>query len=177
MKLSKIMLAVAALGFVGIANAADNESSGTVTFTGQIDKAPCYISPETHNQIVPMGSIGDKLIADGKRSIPKPFKITLLKCDLSDLVNKTVTSTFIGDTSTGSNNKLFLLTGSASGASLGIRSGDQDIESGVATAPSKILFENQSNDLNFTAFLQGDAGATIKPGHFTVVTRFLLTYQ
>lgn len=186
MKLSKIMLAIAALGLVSVANAApESQGGGTVTFTGSIVKAPCSIDSESEHQLVVLGPIGNKVLENGGQSLPKPFKIKLVSCDVSDLVDKTVTSTFTGTSSTG-NPDMFALTGDTQGASLAIVYGSNNlVKPGVAHTP--LIINNGENTLNYAAYVKGDmvkdasggpdTGATIVTGTFTTITNYTLAYQ
>lgn len=174
MKLNKFMVAAIALGFVSVANAAPKDQGhGEIEFHGTIIDAPCSIETGDEEQKINMGSIANVSLKDGGKSAAKEFFIHLVNCD--NTTAKTVTTTFTGPISAG-NADLIGLTGSASGASLGITDGSGTlIKLDTATKPQGI--GNHDNTLNFTAFLQGDAGATIVPGSFSTTTNFTLDYQ
>lgn len=178
MKLTNIALAtVLSLGMVSLANA--DAGSGKVNFEGKIIDAPCSIAPGDDNQRIPMGQIANVALKDGGKSTPENFYIHLENCDASTL--KTVTTTFTGPTSAG-NADLLGITGTARGASLAITDGSGTlIKLGQPTAPQGI--QDQTNILNFSAYLQGDMGvdgktaAEIVPGDFSTTTTFTLAYQ
>ncbi|UAN52440.1 type 1 fimbrial protein [Serratia sp. JSRIV002] len=185
MKLNKFMVAAIALGFVSAANAANAANAaqdaghGTIEFYGSIIDAPCSIAPGDDNQRIPMGQIANVALKDGGKSTPENFYIHLENCDASTL--KTVTTTFTGPTSAG-NADLLGITGTARGASLAITDGSGTlIKLGQPTAPQGI--QDQTNILNFSAYLQGDMGADgktaaeIVPGDFSTTTTFTLAYQ
>ena len=68
-------------------------------------------------------------LKDGGRSTPRPFQIKLENCDTA---TKEVTVTFAGTGSQVIPGKL-AITGTASGAAIGINFGDTEIELGTAT--------------------------------------------
>ncbi|MGF6192849.1 fimbrial protein [Serratia sp. 2723] len=180
MKLNKFMVAAIALGFVSAANAVSTDAGhGTIEFYGSIIDAPCSIAPGDDNQRIPMGEISKSTLEGGNTSIPENFYIHLENCDATALTK--VTATFTGPGSAG-NAELFGITGTAKGASLAITDGSGTlIKAGQPTAPQ--LIQDQTNILNFSAYLQGDMGvdgktpAEIVPGDFSTTTTFTLAYQ
>lgn len=174
MKLNKTFVAmVMALGVVSVSNAA-NQGNGTVRFEGSITDAPCDIQSESLNQTVPLDAISAIKLKDGGKSNPKPFKITLIDCDVTTA--KTVTTTFSGIASAVQPGFL-ALNGSARGASLfisdasgshlplGQPSAARDVEAGLM-------------NLHFLATVQGDGtGIEVVPGEFNATADFMLTYQ
>lgn len=176
MKLNKLAMA---LGFglvmaAGAANAATDQGHGTVTIKGSIIDAPCSITPETVDQTVNLGQISNKMLANGGKSTPQEFRIELENCDLAEGKN-TVDITFTGSKSS-TNPTLIGMTGSASGASIGVTDGSGAlIELGTAKS---LMITNGNNVLGFSAYLQGDgASAVIVPGEFTSIINFNLDYQ
>lgn len=182
------VLATMAMGsMVSTANAA-NQGSGSVTFTGSIIKAPCSIAPESVDQTVNLGSVANKALEKGGKSAPQNFNIKLQSCDISDLVDKTVTTTFTGAPSKGNANNLGL-SGTASGASIVLTQGGSDIKLGEPTSAIKV--SDGTNTLAFAAYLQGESTttaasgstpasttySTIVPGDFKSVANFTLAYQ
>ncbi len=179
------MLTTLAMGsMVSTANAA-NQGSGSITFTGSIITAPCSIAPDSVDQTVNLGSVANKALENGNKSSPQTFNIKLQNCDISDLSNKTVTTTFTGTPSAGNANNLGL-NGSAKGASIVLSQGGADIKLGEATAATKVI--EGTNTLTFAAYLQGEtttaaSGTTpatyakIVPGDFKSVANFVLAYQ
>ncbi|NTX79564.1 type 1 fimbrial protein [Serratia proteamaculans] len=179
------VLATMAMGsVVSTANAA-NQGSGTVTFTGSIINAPCSIAPDSVDQTVNLGSVANKALANGGKSSPQNFNIKLQDCDITGLVDKTVTTTFTGTPSKINANNLGL-TGTASGAAIVLTQGGTDIKLGEATTATKVGEGN--NTLAFAAYLQGETVtaatktdsavyAPIVPGDFKSVANFTLAYQ
>lgn len=179
------MLTTLAMGsMVSTANAA-NQGSGSVTFTGSIIVAPCSIAPDSVDQTVNLGSVANKTLENGNKSSPQTFNIKLQSCDITDLTNKTVTTTFTGTPSAVNANNLGL-SGTAKGASIVLSQGGTDIKLGEATTATKVT--EGTNSLAFAAYLQGEtttpaAGSTpavyakIVPGDFKSVANFVLTYQ
>ncbi|TDB56866.1 fimbrial protein [Photorhabdus khanii] len=179
MKLNKLVMALG-LGMAlvaGSVNAANpSQGHGTVTFTGSIIDAPCSITPETVDQIVPLGSISNASLKNGGRSSSKSFKISLENCT-TETIN-TVTTTFTGAKSsiTGGDG-LLGIEGSAKGAGIAITDGGGN-KIKLGTPSPAVALHDGSNDLNFAAYLQGDTGPdAVVPGDFTGIANFQLTYQ
>jgi type 1 fimbria pilin len=176
MKLNKLAMA---LGFglvmaAGAANAVPDQGHGTVTIKGSIIDAPCSITPETVDQTVNLGQISNKQLDNGGKSAPQEFRIELENCDLPAGKN-TVDITFTGSASAG-NPDLIGMTGSASGASIGVTDGSGKLI--VLGTPRPLQITNGNNVIGFSAYLQGDgASATIVPGEFSSIINFNLDYQ
>ncbi|OAT31263.1 PapA family protein [Buttiauxella brennerae ATCC 51605] len=178
MKMSKIVLALSlGMTLVTAAHAeVKDQGHGTVHFVGSIIDAPCSIDPDSVDQTIKMGAISNAALKDGGRSEPVDFKILLTQCDVSTLTDG-VTVTFSGSPSTG-NAELLGITGSASGASIALIDGaGSPIKLGEASVARPLV--DGSNEMDFAAFLQGDAGASaaIVPGSFTSVANFTLSYN
>lgn len=174
MNMNKIVVALGlSMSLVAGSAMAAGEGNGTVTFKGAIVDAPCSIEPGSVDQTVELGQISNLALKDGGRSTPRPFQIKLENCDTA--TNKEVTVTFAGTGSQVIPGKL-AITGTASGAAIGINFGDTEIELGTATPAQKLMDGN--NQLSFAAFLQGGgASETIVPGEFQSVADFALNYQ
>ncbi|EDT7315848.1 type 1 fimbrial protein [Salmonella enterica subsp. enterica] len=182
--MKKLVLAIAmASGMsIGAAHAATNATAdqghGTVTFRGSIIDSPCSITPDTIDQVVPMGEISTKALENGKQTSLKYFDIKLEDCDVASLTDKTVTATFTG-TETQSQAGFLALSGSASGAAIGITNQDgTNIPLGTASPVMQVTEGN--NTLHFAAFLKGDGASAVVavvPGDFNSVAKFVLAYQ
>ncbi|MCA6222045.1 fimbrial protein [Photorhabdus antumapuensis] len=179
MKLNKLVMALGlgvalAAGSVNAAN--PSQGHGTVTFTGSITDAPCSITPETVDQVVPMGSISSASLKNGGRSSSTPFKISLDNCTTETI--STVTTTFVGAKSsiTGGDG-LLGIEGVAKGAGIAITdAGGNKIKLG--TPSPAVALHDGDNDLHFAAYLQGDTSPdAVVPGNFTGIANFQLTYQ
>jgi len=193
MKMNNIMLAlVLACGTVSMAHADDtkpgtpetgtptanlgDQGHGKIAFTGSIIDAPCSIKPVGDKdgvQTVNLGSISNAALKDGGTSSPQQFTIALENCSLDTA--KTVKTTFDGAKSASGN---LGMTGSAKGASIVLTDGNSNvIELGKSTVGQTISAGAQSADLVFSAYLQGDTGATIVPGSFNSTANFTLSYN
>jgi type 1 fimbria pilin len=180
-----VLLAIAAVGSaISVANAAD-QGHGTVNFVGSIIDAPCSISPDTIDQTVNLGQISNRALLKGGKSTPRVFNIKLEDCDVANLTDKTVTTTFTG-TESKANPGYLAIAGTASGAAIAITSDDgNNIKLGSASPTVKV--QDGKNTLRFAAYLQGNpdvknpGGATVPavivPGEFTSVANFTLAYQ
>ncbi|PIJ48162.1 hypothetical protein BL250_15090 [Erwinia sp. OLTSP20] len=196
--MKKLTLAVAMLSAMvaTTANAADH-GHGSVKFTGSIIDAPCSIAPENIDQTVDMGEISNQSLKNGGTSPKRYFSIKLENCDVSALENKTVSITFTGHHSDLNANNL-AISGSASGASIGIISAKSDKDKNgtkikLDQPSNEIAINNGNPVLQFAAYLQGDAvspnsekstdsqdeslSSIITPGEFTATTNFVLDYQ
>lgn len=177
MNTKKLVLAVAMASslMAGGANAASDQGSGTVTFTGSIIDAPCSITPDTVDQTVNLGEVSKAALeATNGTSTPQNFEIKLQQCDTTTL--KTVSATFTGAAATGNPDNLGI-TGTASGASIVLTDGaGTPVKLGSATAAQTLA--DGDNILNFSAYLEADgASATVVPGDFSSVASFTLSYQ
>lgn len=181
MNMKKLVLAVAMASAMGMGaahaatNAAADQGHGTVTFTGSIIDSPCSITPDTVDQVVPMGEIASKALEGGQQTSPQFFNIKLQDCDVSSLKDKTVTATFTG-TESAAQKGFLALTGTAKGASIGITSQDGDIINLGDPSPV-IKVSDGANILHFAAFLKGDGASSVVPGDFNSVAKFVLAYQ
>ncbi|WP_329503102.1 fimbrial protein [Klebsiella aerogenes] len=174
MKFAKIAL-IAAMGLAGIsaAHAAD-QGHGTVTFVGSIIDAPCSISPDSIDQTVKLGQVSDSALANQGTSTPAPFQIKLEGCVLDE--SNSVTATFTGMADS-TDNTMLGLSGTAQGAGIVIT--DQSGQKlDLGTASNAQTLQEGNNNLQFAAYLKGDAGSsTVVPGDFQSVANFSLSYQ
>lgn len=179
MNMKKIAVSIAmASGLVmGVAHAAPSadQGHGTVNFIGSIIDAPCSITPDTTNQTVDLGEVSNVALKNGGTSEPHTFPIKLTQCDTTTL--KSVQVTFTGAPSTG-NPDLLGITGTAKGASIAITNGSGEVITLGSPSPAQKL-QDGNNTLMFSAYLQGDEGAsaTVVPGSFQSVADFTLSYQ
>lgn len=157
-------------GSISGAHAAD----GTVTFLGSVHSGACSIKPESIDQTVNLGAIAKHQLQAGGKSEARSVKIELEGCDLTNLTDNTVTTTFTAAPS----NDVPGAIGTVGGAGLiGIMMthGGNPVELGVATTPQAI--STGDNTLEFGAYVQGAATGDIVPGDFSAVTNFTLAYQ
>lgn len=176
MKLNKLALTlIMAMGVTtGAANAAGTPGgTGSVNFKGEITDAPCTIKPDSTNQDVEMGSITVKTLEAG-RSSNVPFELHLESCDVS--TPKTAAILFDGVRAETGNDALLALNGSAKGAGLGIvdKMG-KDLTLGSEADLGDLI--QGDNTLNFTAYLEKTAAASVTPGSFTSVANFTMMYN
>jgi len=175
MKLNKLAIA---MGFslvmaAGATNAAvTDQGHGTVTIKGSIIDAPCSITPDTIDQVVPMGQVSNKQLKNKGKSNPQSFNIKLENCDLETGKN-TVSITFTGMASKG-NPALIGMTGSAEGASIGLTNGAGELIK--LGEPTDVTIANGNNTLSFSAYLQGDGSSDVVPGAFQSTVDFNLVY-
>ncbi|WP_431224311.1 fimbrial protein [Serratia sp. L9] len=168
------VLAAALISASTFAVHAADQGSGTVTFTGSIIDAPCSITPQTSDQVVPLGQVSAALLADEGSSTPQNFSIDLEKCDTTTLKNVTITFNGSKDAT---NPNLLGITGDAKGAGVVVTDGSGTaITLGTASTPR--LLGTGNNTLLFSAYLQGnsDVAGSVIPGEFTSVANFTLAY-
>lgn len=175
MKLNKIMIAAVAFGFTGMVNAAApaDAGHGEVKFTGSIIEAPCSINPESQKQEIDLGQITVDDLKDSGKSVPRNFYIQLEHCTAGTING--VTTTFTGANSAG-NSDLLGITGTGAGASIAITDGSGTVIT-LGEATAKQTFQDGSNTLAYSAYLQGDAGVVATPGEFSSIVNYSLAYQ
>ncbi|MHA7845141.1 fimbrial protein [Serratia sp. D1N4] len=166
------VLAAALISASAFAVHAADQGSGTVTFTGSIIDAPCSITPQTSDQVVPLGQVSAALLANQGTSTPQTFTIDLEKCDVSTLKNVSITFNGTAD------GDMLGIVGDAQGAGIVITDGSGTaIKLGQASAAR--LLSNGNNTLLFSAYLKGKSATpdSVKPGSFTSIANFTLAYQ
>lgn len=175
MNMTKALLAAfIALGVTSAANAADN-GHGKVTFKGSIIDAPCSIAPESLDQTVELGQVSNVALQNNGKSTPRNFTIKLENCEFgTPPASNKVALTFTGAETAAGNGRLGI-TGTASGASVGITDGSGSLIK-LGEAINAQTLQNGNNTLPFSAYVQGD-GATITEGDFQAVADFTLAYQ
>ncbi|QHF46026.1 fimbria A protein [Pseudomonas sp. S35] len=170
-KIKTALLAVGLLaGSVSVAQAAD----GTVTFLGSVHSGACSIKPDSVDQTVRLGAIAKHQLQAGGKSEARRVLIELEGCDLSDLTDNTVTTTFTGAPSSVVPGAIGTV-GGAGGVGIMMTHGGGLVELGVPTAPQ--IIASGDNTLEFGAYVQGAATDPIIPGDFSAVTNFTLAYQ
>ncbi|WP_431225039.1 fimbrial protein [Serratia sp. L9] len=169
------VLAAALISASTFAVHAADQGSGTVTFTGSIIDAPCSITPQSSDQVVPLGQISAALLANQGTSTPQNFTINLEKCDITTMQNVSITFNGMEDDD---DNDLLGIVGDAKGAGIVITGGNGTaIKLGQASSAQTLGTGN--NSLLFSAYLKGSSATagSVKPGTFTSVTNFTLAYQ
>lgn len=170
-KMKTALLSIGLLvGSTSVAYAAD----GTVTFLGSVHSGACSIKPDSVDQTINLGAIAKHQLEAGGKSEARRVLIELEGCDLSGLVDKTVTTTFTAAPSSAVPGAIGTI-GGAGGVGIMVTHGSKPIELGVPTTPQAISTGN--NTLEFGAYVQGAATAPIVPGEFSAVTNFTLAYQ
>ena len=157
-------------GSVSVAQAAD----GTVTFLGSVHSGACSIKPDSVDQTVRLGAIAKLQLQAGGKSEARRVLIELEGCDLSDLTDNTVTTTFTGAPSSVVPGAIGTV-GGAGGVGIMMTHGGDLVQLGVPTAPQ--IISTGDNTLEFGAYVQGAATAPIIPGDFSAITNFTLAYQ
>ncbi len=157
---------------------AADAGNGRVNFTGAIIDAPCSIAPESVDQTVDLGQVSNVALADGGKSMPRPFEIALENCDVSSL-NDGVSLTFTGaQAEFDESNTILGIVGTGAGAGVQITSGSGEVVQ-LAKPTAYQTLQNGKNTLLLSAYLIGNGGdiSTITPGDFTSVANFTLNYQ
>ncbi|HDT2998745.1 TPA: type 1 fimbrial protein [Proteus mirabilis] len=175
-----LITAAVALSSSAFAAGGQGQGSGEVKFHGYIIDAPCSI--ESKNPIeVDFGQISRKVLAANKNtgeSHVRTFNIELADCDISDLTEKQVTTTF-SFTDAGQDTNLVGFDGKEGmGAGIVITSGNNKVLNNVATKPHKL--STGPNTLQFASYVKGLGGAdedSIKVGEFYATANFTLAYQ
>ena len=157
-------------GSMSGAQAAD----GTVTFLGSVHSGACSIKPESVDQTIHLGAIAKHQLQAGGKSEARRVLIELEGCDLTNLTDNTVTTTFTAAPSTDVPGAIGTV-GTAGRVGIMLTHGGSPIQLGVATTPQAI--STGDNTLEFGAFVQGAATGDIVPGDFSAVTNFTLAYQ
>lgn len=181
MKANKILVAmgVGSMLLCGTAFAAGNTGSGKVTFNGEIINAPCSVAPESVDQVVEMGQISTKELANGGESNSKPFSIKLLNCEISDKEDA-VKVTFSGAKDPVDSSLLVIGGGDAAGAGIKMTAPGTGAAIVLGEPTAAFGLVNGDNELPFSAVLKGYADQTANPlqaGAFTAVTNFTLSYE
>lgn len=175
MKLNKILVAAASLTFAAGAFAANpvNQGEGKIDFKGSIIEAPCSVDEAKTTKEVDLGQVSDVLLAGGGKSTPKDIQIVLTDCSIA---TKSKVKTTITGAPSAINADLLGISGNAEGASIAIVDGSGAlVKLGEATKFQPL--NTGLNVLNFTAYLQGDTTAAVKPGEFSSTATWALSYE
>lgn len=181
-KLSKIVLTSLVLSGSTLLHAAggQGQGSGQVQFHGYIINSPCSIVSDDPIK-VEFGQISNKVLnsngVTGESHI-QPFNIELADCDVSDLDDGTVTTTFTYTAAKDSGvglNYVGLDSLTDSGAGIVMVAGNEQVLNGTPLKPKKI--QNGPNSLEFTSYVKGLGGNPVKTGEFFANANFTLSYQ
>ncbi|NDJ59247.1 fimbrial protein [Enterobacteriaceae bacterium 4M9] len=192
MKVNKLASAlIIALGMSAAgAQAAADQGSGKITFSGSIIDAPCSIDPESSDQEVNLGQVAKSQLENSGTSTPQNFAILLKNCAVTETqVNNpedpenptqvvtapSVTVTFGGSPALDDDNTWFGITGTATGAGVVITDASSNKIPVGGTSAARELIEG-NNTLGFSAYLQG-LGNTIETGDFQSIADFMLSYE
>ncbi|MCK7268867.1 type 1 fimbrial protein [Enterobacter cloacae] len=191
-KLAAIMTLTLGMTATGVYAADDvaTEGSGQVTFHGHIIDAACSIGADSESQTVELGQISAKQLEDQGVSSPKVFSIALENCRMNTATEEgkpsVITAPMVKVTFGGSpalnadnsvDNNKFGIMGTASGAGVVITDASSAIIPVGGTSEARELIEGK-NTLSFSAYLQGlDDNDSIKPGEFTSIADFTLSYE
>lgn len=162
---SKIALAtLMALVSLG-ANAAD--STGQVTFNGEVVDSPCLVAPGADGLDVKVdfGQVSMKKMNAGE-TVEKPFTIKLIDCDLE---GKTADLTFNGTNLTAANSLI------EAGVGMGV--GVKGYTFGTAVAAPEVV-DGAEIVLNLIAEAkQADAATAVTAGKFSAISDFIISYK
>ncbi|WP_311749313.1 fimbrial protein [Proteus terrae] len=176
--LATLITTAVALSSSAFAAGGQGQGSGQVKFHGYIIDAPCSI--ESDNPIeVDFNQISRKLLEQNGNtgeSHVRTFNIELADCDISDLTEKQVTTTF-SFTDAGAGSNLIGFNGKdGMGAGIAITSGGSKVLNNVATKPHNL--STGPNTLQFASYVKGLGGKDpIKVGEFYATANFTLAYQ
>ncbi|WP_368540886.1 fimbrial-like protein [Enterobacter soli] len=170
------------------ASAADNQGSGTITFTGSVISAPCSIASSDLNQTVELGNVSDSVLNSGNSSTPVDVSIHLQDCILTTTTGETTTTvdkvkvTFTSSATDGTDTSLMKnsLDGSLGGATgVGVRLLDSNSNKVVLGTPVVVNFANANatQELAFKARMEPVAGSTVTPGSVQAQANYVLDYK
>ncbi|WP_429092789.1 fimbrial protein [Aeromonas veronii] len=178
--MKKSIIAIAMLSGISVnIQAATNGGSGTVTFTGSVIEAACSIKASDVNQTVDMGQVSVTTLTKYKQSTPRPFKITLEGCDMTNVPNGSVDVMFTGTTVASATTQLEP-QGLAKGVAIEITNTNAGtntpIKFGTATSIGSLV--DGTNTLSFSAkMVPIDPAKPATPGDFTALANFALQYN
>nr|WP_253865305.1 fimbrial protein [Aeromonas sobria] len=150
-----------------------------VQLHGRIIDQPCVVSPESADQSVDMGVVDVRELYTTGASVQVPFIIRLTNCKPG--IFRMAKVTFTGAADQQISGGLAFSAGSAKGA--GIRLYDVSQAPLDLGAPSRgyILGGSTENELQFFARVEGHpdaiAAKNIKPGDYTAVANFIVSYE
>jgi type 1 fimbria pilin len=150
-----------------------------VQLHGRIIDQPCVVSPESADQSVDMGVVDVRELYTTGTSVQVPFSIRLTNCKPG--IFRMAKVTFTGAADQQIKGGLAFSAGSARGA--GIRLYDVSQAPLDLGSPSRgyILGGSTENELQFSARVAGHpdaiAAKNIKPGDYTAVANFIVSYE
>ncbi|EED66283.1 Fimbrial protein [Comamonas testosteroni KF-1] len=147
------------------------------TFKGNLINAPCTLRPADEDLKVDLGQIFQNDFYQTGRSDSKPFTIHLDDCDAG--LASSVKVKFSGSENTSLPGLLALDTGGGTrGVAIAIENAAGVLP--INTQTSALPLNAGSNDLHFTAYVQGESLAvlnkTIVPGPFVATATFTFQY-
>ncbi|HEH9441053.1 TPA: type 1 fimbrial protein [Aeromonas sobria] len=150
-----------------------------VQMHGRIIDQPCVVSPESADQSVDMGVVDVRELYTTGASVQVPFIIRLTNCKPG--IFRMAKVTFTGAADQQISGGLAFSAGSAKGAGIRLYDVSQaPLDLGV---PSRgyILGGSTENELQFFARVEGHPDAiaekNIKPGDYTAVANFIVSYE
>jgi type 1 fimbria pilin len=151
----------------------------TLNIHGRIIDQPCVVSPESADQSVDMGVVDVRELYTTGASVQVPFIIRLTNCKPG--IFRMAKVTFTGAADQQISGGLAFSAGSAKGAGIRLYDVSQaPLDLGV---PSRgyILGGSTENELQFFARVEGHpdaiAAKNIKPGDYTAVANFIVSYE
>lgn len=184
-KLVKAALATAmVMGFSSYANAVGS-NTGTVNFIGTIEDSPCSIVVGDEHQTVNLGHIGTGSLTGGKTSTAVPFKIRLEHCVFTTETKMSTVFSAAGNESTanpgnlalmgasGEMNGASIVIGTSKGAALKLGTASETKPQMDGNTPAKGL---PNQEVDFSAWVKGDATGTIDIGEFNSQVNFQISY-
>lgn len=151
----------------------------TVNLHGRIIDQPCVISPESADQSVDMGvvDVRDLYSAGGGAQVPFVIRLTNCKPDIFRMAKVT----FSGTEDPQMSGALAFSAGSAKGAGIRLYDATQSPLDLGSPSSGYVLSGSIDNELLFSARVEGypDAIAAnnIKPGDYTAVASFIVSYE
>lgn len=152
---------------------------GALRLHGRIIDQPCMVSPESVDQSVDMGVVDVRELYSSGSGNQVPFVIRLTRCKPG--IFRMAKVTFTGTADQQIKGGLAFSAGSARGA--GIRLYDVSQTPLDLGTPSRgyILGGSSENELQFFARVEGHPDAiaekNIKPGDYTAVANFIVSYE
>lgn len=144
-----------------------------LAFKGTLVADPCQVATDSEDQEINFAAIASKTFINNQRTLPKPFQIQLMDCDLS--LGNSVSVTFEGERDL-QQQDAFGVTGGAKGVAIVLedKSG-HIIKPGVATMPKSLQSDNTI--LEYQAFVQSRAFTEVEEGPFASIVTFSLQYE
>ena len=150
---------------------------GRVNFVGQIVDAPCDVTPQSTNLVVPLGKVSRDTLNDGpgKYSTPAQFELRLANCGDSA---KGATVTFAGLADTINKDSLAIDTNelnSATGVAVELRDALQN-KIALGAESTKYTLREGTNNMKFNA-VYVSTGDKVTPGAANATAQFTVNYK